>query len=77
MSILKIALMQIAPCGSLDGNLKKGLECCEKAAALGTDIAHFSRVCYLIGRKSDIIFCAWIEAVIGYVLFPSYTGSVN
>ena len=30
MSILKIALMQIAPCGSLDGNLKKGLECCEK-----------------------------------------------
>lgn len=41
MSILKIALMQIAPCGSLDGNLKKGLECCEKAAALGADIALF------------------------------------
>ena len=33
MRILKIALMQIAPCGSLDGNLKKGLEYCEKAAA--------------------------------------------
>lgn len=77
MSILKIALMQIAPCGSLDGNLKKGLEYCEKAAALSADIAHFSRVCYLISRKSDIIFCAWIEAVIGYVLFPSYAGSVN
>ena len=41
MSILKIALMQIVPCGSLDGNLKKGLECCEKAAALGADIALF------------------------------------
>ena len=74
MSILKIALMQIAPCGSLDGTLKKGLECCEKAAALGADIAHFSRVCYLISRKSDIIFCAWIEAVIGYVLFPLICG---
>ena len=37
MRILKIALMQIAPCGSLDGNLKKGLEYCEKAAALGAD----------------------------------------
>lgn len=41
MRILKIALMQIAPCGSLDGNLKKGLEYCEKAAALGADIALF------------------------------------
>lgn len=41
MSILKIALMQIAPCGSLDGNLKKGLEYCEKAATLGADIALF------------------------------------
>ncbi|MFR2459033.1 MAG: carbon-nitrogen hydrolase family protein [Christensenellales bacterium] len=41
MSILKIALMQIASCGSLDGNLKKGLECCEKAAARGADIALF------------------------------------
>lgn len=41
MNMLNIALMQIAPCGTLNGNLIKGLEYCERAAALGADIALF------------------------------------
>ena len=40
-SILKIALLQIAPCGSLEGNLEKGIENCIKAKKLGADIALF------------------------------------
>jgi len=38
---LKIALMQIAPSGSLKGNLKKGTEYCKKAKEMGADIALF------------------------------------
>ncbi len=41
MSMLKIALLQIAPMGSLEGNLKKGDDACRKAASLGADIALF------------------------------------
>lgn len=41
MSILKIALLQIAPCGSLQGNLEKGIKYCEKAKEQGADIALF------------------------------------
>ncbi len=41
MSILKIALLQIAPTGSLEGNLKKGIEYCRQAKMLGADIALF------------------------------------
>ena len=41
MGILKIALLQIAPCGTLEGNLEKGLAYCRKAKALGADIALF------------------------------------
>lgn len=39
--ILKIALLQIAPCGTLEGNLEKGIEYCRKAKALGADLALF------------------------------------
>ncbi len=38
---LKIALLQIAPCGTLEGNLEKGIECCKKAKSMGADIALF------------------------------------
>lgn len=38
---MRIALLQIAPTGSLEGNLRKGLDCCRKAKALSTDIALF------------------------------------
>jgi predicted amidohydrolase len=39
--LLKIALLQIAPCETLAGNLQKGLEACRAAKALGADIALF------------------------------------
>lgn len=39
--MLKIALLQLLPTGSADGNLKKGVEACRKAKALGADIALF------------------------------------
>ncbi len=38
---LKIALLQIAPCGSLDQNLQKGIIACQKAKEMGADIALF------------------------------------
>ena len=41
MSTLNIALLQIAPTGSLAGNLEKGVAACHEAKALGADIALF------------------------------------
>lgn len=41
MDTLNIALLQIAPCGTLEGNLKKGIASCRTAKALGADIALF------------------------------------
>ena len=41
MSILRIALLQISPCGGTEANLVKGLECCRKAKKMGADIALF------------------------------------
>ena len=41
MDILIIALLQIAPCGSLDDNLEKGMEACRMAKKKGADIALF------------------------------------
>lgn len=41
MDLLKIALLQIAPTGSLEGNLEKGVRYCRQAKALGADIALF------------------------------------
>ena len=41
METLKIALLQIAPCGTLEGNLEKGIAACRKAKDLGADIALF------------------------------------
>ena len=41
MDILKIALLQIAPCGSLEANLEKGREACRMARIKGADIALF------------------------------------
>ena len=38
---LKIALLQIAPCSSLEENMKKGITACKKAKELGADIALF------------------------------------
>ena len=41
MKKLKIALLQISPCGSLEENLNKGIEFCKKAKESGADIALF------------------------------------
>lgn len=41
MNTLKIALLQLAPCGSLKKNLEKGLSACRRAKAAGADIALF------------------------------------
>ena len=41
MKKLNIALLQLAPAGSPEGNLKKGLAACGEAKALGADIALF------------------------------------
>ncbi|MBP1756245.1 MAG: carbon-nitrogen hydrolase family protein [Firmicutes bacterium] len=41
MNNLKVALLQLMPTGTLDGNLQKGMEYCRKAKAMGADIALF------------------------------------
>ena len=41
MCALQIALLQIAPCGGLEANLKKGIAFCRKAKAMGADLALF------------------------------------
>ena len=41
MNLLKIALLQIAPTDSLEGNLEKGTAACRRAKELGADIALF------------------------------------
>lgn len=41
MNNLNIALLQILPTGSLEGNLQKGLDACRKAKEEGADIALF------------------------------------
>ena len=41
ISKLKIALLQIAPCKTLEENLEKGIVCCRKAKEKGADIALF------------------------------------
>ena len=37
MERLKIALLQISPCGSLEGNLEKGIKICRQAKKMGAD----------------------------------------
>ncbi len=41
MHILRIALLQIAPCATLGENLSKGMACCREAKRIGADIALF------------------------------------
>lgn len=44
MKLLKIALLQIAPCSTLTENLEKGLEACKKAKEMGLTL-HCSLKC--------------------------------
>lgn len=41
MTLLKIALLQLAPCGTLEENLEKGIKYCKMAKEMGADIALF------------------------------------
>lgn len=41
MNTLRIALLQMAPTGTLQGNLEKGIAACRRAKELGADIALF------------------------------------
>ena len=41
MQDFRVALLQLLPTGSLEGNLKKGLEACRRAKAMGADLALF------------------------------------
>ena len=41
MNLLKIALLQLAPCGTLEENLEKGIRYCQLAKEMGADIALF------------------------------------
>lgn len=57
MAKLKIALLQISPCGSLEENLEKGVSACREAARMGADIALFPEMwsCgYDIGGEPDV-----------------------
>lgn len=38
MKNLKVTLLQLMPEGTLDGNLKKGLQYCRKSKEMGADI---------------------------------------
>lgn len=55
--ILKIALLQIAPCGTLEGNLEKGIEYCRRAKALGADLALFPEMWSNGGQNRRDLFC--------------------
>lgn len=64
MNILKIALLQIKPCGSTDANLKKGIECCKRARSMGADIALFPEMWSNGYNIYDRPLCEWTaEAV--------------
>lgn len=41
MEDIKVAMLQLLPAGTAEGNLKKGLESCRKAKEMGADIALF------------------------------------
>lgn len=41
MDQVRVALLQLHPTGTMQGNLKKGLEACRKAREMGADIALF------------------------------------
>ncbi len=41
MSSFRIALMQLLPTGTLDGNLQKGLDACRRAREMGADLCLF------------------------------------
>lgn len=65
MEKLKIALLQIGPTGTLEGNLQKGIEWCRNAKNQGADIALFPEMwsCgYCIPENMEELKCMSVEA---------------
>ncbi len=71
MKMLNVALLQIAPQGTLDGNLEKGLSCCRRAKELGADIALFpemwSNGYRIYGRPGEEWTAEAVDAQGGFV----------
>lgn len=65
MNLLKIALLQLAPTDSLEGNLQKGLEACVQAKAMGADIALFPEMWSNGYRIYDRPAAEWMAEAIG------------
>lgn len=58
MNTLRIAALQLSPTGSIEGNLNKGIEYCDKAKKLGADIALFPEMWstgYHVPEDMDIL----------------------
>ncbi len=65
MKNLKVALLQLMPEETLEGNLKKGLEYCQKAKDIGADIALFPEmwsVGYNISENIDELKASAVPA---------------
>lgn len=77
MNLLKIALLQIAPCNTLKENLEKGITNCRKAKEMNADIALFpemwSNGYHIYNRPAD----AWkAEAISGSSDFVNTFGKL-
>ncbi len=62
--MLRLALLQIEPAGSLRGNLEKGTDFCRRAAEMGADIALFPEMwsCgYMIPQEPDTLRALAVE----------------
>lgn len=64
MNILKIALLQIAPCETLEENMEKGIISCRKARAMGADIALFPEMWSNGYRIADRSPETWISEAV-------------
>jgi predicted amidohydrolase len=81
MKNLKVALLQLMPTGTLEGNLQKGLEYCRKAKDMGADIALFPEmwsVGYNIPENMEQLKASAISAESEYVnSFGELAGELN
>lgn len=70
MNHLKVALLQLLPENTLDGNLQKGLHYCKKAKEMGADIALFPEmwsVGYCIPENIDELKASAVSADSNFV----------
>lgn len=80
-NILKIALLQILPTGSIEGNLRKGIEYCRNAKEAGADIALFPEMWsagYHIPKDLDILKSSSIPVEGDFIkAFGELAGELN